>query len=496
MMNEKENHYETPQKEGENEGFEKSSDNNYPKDLTEWKKKRESTYRVFCILAIFLGAEYSMIVPSLWFYLKDVVKTDHIKFYYGTAFAIYYIAPIFSGSPISMYVDRTRNLKPVMLTLIAFEVIGSCMYAVYSSVYFQIVARFVQGFGEVNISLMTAEIARVFPREECTKKIANLVGCYAGAFVISPGLGIVFKYIDFEIAGFKVNFGNFPGLLMAVVLSCMFIVAIYKCHNLSKEYDLKEQEALKTKTKDQRRSKTTRIQFKSYDLFCKIDYVLLVGIGFMMSYSVVSFLDVAFPIISSTYFGLNSQFVSGMFLASGVVFMILLQVIKQISKNVNDFTLLLAGLCVFFVTTGLLLAVTIIKDHHRILGISLLVCFVISLGVCWCVEQVFVKTILAKMIPSEVQAFGESTRRAASSIACVLASMTTGFVIEHLYIQCVVTMFVVLMVLAYSLGYRRQQLKDAKTFTLSVKSEGYEQLVEDKETYPRDNVEGEDATSM
>ena len=84
----------------------------------------------------------------------------------------------------------------------------------------------------------------------------------------------------------------------------------------------------------------------------------------MMSYSVVSFLDVAFPIISSTYFGLNSQFVSGMFLASGVVFMILLQVIKQISKNVNDFTLLLAGLCVFFVTTGLLLAVTIITVSY------------------------------------------------------------------------------------------------------------------------------------
>ena len=65
MMNEKENHYETPQKEGENEGFEKSSDNNYPKDLTEWKKKRESTYRVFCILAIFVGSEFSLIVPCL-----------------------------------------------------------------------------------------------------------------------------------------------------------------------------------------------------------------------------------------------------------------------------------------------------------------------------------------------------------------------------------------------------------------------------------------------
>ena len=108
----------------------------------------------------------------------------------------------------------------------------------------------------------------------------------------------------------------------------------------------------------------------------------------------------------------------------------------------------------------------------------------------------FVKTILAKMIPSEVQAFGESTRRLASCIASILAGLTTPFVIEHLYIQCVVTMFVVLMVLAYSFGYRRQQLKDAKTFILSVKSEGYEPLVEDKEKYSKDNVVGKDATSM
>ena len=454
-------------------------------DLTEWKIKRESTYRVFCILAIFLGAEYSMIVPSLWFYLRGVVKTDHIKIYYGTAFAIYYLASILSGLTISVYVDRTRNLKPVMLTLIAFEIFGSCMYAVYYSVYFPIVARFIQGFGDVNMSLMTAEIARVFPREECTRKLSNIVACFSGAFIISPGLGIVFKYIDFEIAGYEVNFGNFPGLLMAVLFSCIFIVANYKCHNLSKEYDLKEQEILRKENAEDARS-TTRIQFKSYDLFRKFDFVLLVGIGFMMSYSVVSFLDVAFPILSSTYYGLTSQFVSGMFLGTGLLFMVVLQLIKQISKHVNDFTLLLAGLFVFFFTTGLLLAVTTIKHRHRVLGISLLVCFVLSLGVCWCVEQVFVKSILAKMIPSEVQAFGESTRRASSSIACVMASMLTGFVIEHLYIQCAVTMLLVLMVLA-CLGNRRQQLKDAKTFILSLKSKGYEQLMEDKES-PSSNL--------
>ena len=443
--------------------------------LSDWEKKRESTYRVFCVLAIFLGAEYSMIVPSLLFYLKDVVKTDHIKFFYDLALSIYYVASILGGLTISVYVDRTRNLKPVMLSLIALEIVGSLMYAVYSSVYFPITARLIQGFGDVNMSLITAEIARVYPREQCTKKLANIVACFSGAFILSPGLSIVFKYIDFEIAGFTVNFGNFPGLLMAVLFSCILVVASYKCHSLSKEYDLKE-EHVPNNNEDGRNG--SRETFKSSDLFRKFDFVLLTIVGFMMSYSVVAYLDVAFPIISSTYYQFSSQFVGGMFLGTGLLFMFILQLIKRISMFVNDFTLLLVGLCVFTVTNGLLLAVTVIKDRHRILGISLLVCFVLTLGVCWCVEQVFLKTILAKMIPSEVQAFGESTRRAASSLACVVASMATGFVIDSLYIQCAITIVVVLVVLG-CLSLRSQQLKDAKTFVLTKKN--YEMLEENND---------------
>lgn len=455
-------------------------------EMREWEKKRESTYRVFCVLAIFLGAEYSMIVPSLWFYLKDVVKTDHVKLYYDLSLAIYYLASIFGGLTISVYVDRTRNLKMVMLSLIALEIVGSCMYAVYSSVYFPIVARLIQGLGDVNMSLVTAEVARVFPREECTKKLANIVACFSGAFIVSPGLSIVFKYIHFEIYGFVINFGNFPGLLMGVLFSCIFVVASRNCHNLSKEYDLKE--ILEEKNNREKNNYDDKVggnhqskskhKFKSTDLFKKFDFVLLISIGFMMSYSVVSFLDVAFPIISSTYYNLSSQFVGGMFLGTGLLFMFILQLIKRLSKYVNDFTLLLIGLCVFTVTTSLLLVVTLIKGQHRILGISLLVCFVLTLGVCWCVEQVFVKTILAKMIPSEVQGFGESTRRAASSLACVTASMATGFVIDWLYIQCAVTIMVIFLVMV-CLIWRKNELKQAKTFLLNIKSSEYEKLTEE-----------------
>jgi len=48
-----------------------------------------------------------------------------------------------------------------------------------------IIARIIQGFGDVILALETAEIAEIFPVEECTKKIANIVACFSGAFVLS-----------------------------------------------------------------------------------------------------------------------------------------------------------------------------------------------------------------------------------------------------------------------------------------------------------------------
>eukprot|EP00111_Clytia_hemisphaerica_P008866 TCONS_00025904-protein len=436
--------------------------------LSSWQAKRKTTYRIYCVLAVFLGAEYSMIIPSLFFYLNDVIKTDHVTAFYDLSLAIYYVASIFGSLSLSVYVDRTRNTKQIMIALVILEIIGSCLYIIYTSVYFPIVARIIQGLGDVNMSLITAEVARVFPREECTKRLANLVACFSGAFVLSPGLNIIFKYIDFEFYGFRVSYGNFPGILMAILFSGILAFVIVKTSNLSKEYDLKEKDD--TKEHVQRK-------FSQYTLFKNIDFVLLIFIGFLMSYSIVAFLDVSFPIISAIYYKQTTQYVGGMFLATGLLFMIVLQVIKKTSERLNDFYFLIAGLCVFVCSTCLLLIVSILKDKHPTLGLVLLSIFVLTLGVCWCVEQVFVKTILAKMIPSEVQAFGEAVRRAASALACISSSLVTGFIVDYLYVQCIVTIVVVLAALVL-LVLRKHTLIEAKPIELKMNKRNYQVLNE------------------
>jgi len=256
-----------------------------------------------------------------------------------------------------------------------------------------------------------------------------------------------------------VNYGNFPGIFMAMLFSFIFVFAFNGLTNLSKERDLKY---LPTNP-----IIDTNVNFHKFQpmyILLEFDFVLLVFIAFVMSYSIVSFLDVSFPIISSLYFHQSSQFVSGMFLATGLLFLVCLQLIKSLSKRVNDFTFLIGGLCVFMVSTALLLGSLLMDDHHyHVIGMVLLVCFVLLSGICWCVEQVFVRTILAKMIPTEVQAFGEGVRNAARSVACICASMVTALLIEHLHIQCMVTLALSLVIILVLL-VRQKSLKNPQPF--------------------------------
>jgi len=114
----------------------------------------------------------SMIILSLWFYLHDVIKTDHVTFYYDLV--IYYVASVISGLTISLHADRTRNIKKIVLILVGFEIFGSCVYSIYTSVNFVIVARFILGFGSVILALVTAEMARDFPVKNALRKLPTL----------------------------------------------------------------------------------------------------------------------------------------------------------------------------------------------------------------------------------------------------------------------------------------------------------------------------------
>ena len=248
---------------------------------------------------------------------------------------------------------------------------------------------------------------------------------------------------------------------MIVFFVVVFILVFCFTSDISREYDLKED---RTKEERERREETDRVEeieiaqeiegrAQETDelprtevidsdvkrLLRDVDFILLVSLGFLMSFSVVAFLDVAMPIYGKQFFDFSSRDTGAFFFANGFLFIVVVSVTKRVEK-ISEFSFLIIGLCLFGVSTSLLLAVSIIRDRSYYLGVIFFCIYVLLLGVCWCVEQVFVRSLFTKLVPSVHQAFAEGVRRSASSVACIVASVIVPYMLQDLYYLCAVVL--------------------------------------------------------
>ena len=443
-------------------------------EFERWKMKRKQSFITFCALACCLGTEYSIIIPSLWFYLKDVMKTKNLKILYGATLSGYYVSGILGSFLITRFIDKYRNIRLFMLTLLLCEIFGNVLYSIPMSPYFPLFGRLIQGLGDINMSVMIAEVARSFSESEVTGKISVLVACFSTTFVIAPAINVVFKYVDVEVGGFRVNYGNLPGIFMALLFTVVAIVIYFKTSNVSKEFDLKEHSTLFSQHNENitftsettslliaNNTKTVSCIQPTRSLLCFWDFNLLVTLGFILSFSVVAFLDVAMPILASKYYNFTSQGTGILFFVAALVFITVLLGVKKLSRTYSEYHLILIGLAVFLTSTLMLLSVSLVKNTNYYLGMALLIGYVILLGMCWCIEQVLVRSLLCKLIPSSKQTFAEGVRRSASSFACILSSFITPLVIDQIGILCCVVILstAVMFVLLHT---RRRTLKSPR----------------------------------
>lgn len=447
-------------------------------NMKEWTAKRSRSYLAFCFIAICHGAEYSIVISSLWFYMDKIIQVKNPMLYYGLTLGLFYVSSIVGSFMISWYVDQSRNTRTTIICLLVVEILGNVLYSIDTSAYFPMVGRIIVGISDVNISIVVAELARSYPVEECTSKIANIVTCISFSIVFAPALSIVFKYIDFTVYGFHVSYGNFPGIFMALLNCTALSLAIVFVSDLSKEYDLKgDQAALELSrisknvdkneigneededfSNDQSKSPLLSKQLHTpeskvnsekseangntpWQLFSSFDYVLLVVFGSTMSFNSVAFFDVAMPILASTHYGFNSQAVGALFCTTAFLFIMTVQGVKKLSKIFGEYILLLVGLGVFLAAITCLFFALMLK--HGTLSLVLFITFVLLLGESWCVEQVFVRSMLAMMIPSEYQSFGEGVRKIGSSIGCVISSFVTRLIILWLPSFCIIVIITV-----------------------------------------------------
>ena len=121
-----------------------------------WRRKRETTSWICIMYPLIVGMEYSAVMTSLFFYLKnDVMVKNNLKIWYSFIMCVGPLSSAINGVLAGKIFDRTRKLKAAMLILTTCMLIGSLLYTCNMSVWFLVFGRFLGGICDASQSIIT-----------------------------------------------------------------------------------------------------------------------------------------------------------------------------------------------------------------------------------------------------------------------------------------------------------------------------------------------------
>ena len=189
----------------------------------ELRTRKRLTYVVTSIYFLLGGAEFAVILPTLYPYVKSLHGDE---FFYGVTLAAFCISSLFANPVFGHVVDRMKKTKSLVLVTNMFQIGGNFMYFVGTSKYMLLGGRLVTGIGMGGGVAIYAQLAWMSTEEERTAVMSIAMACRQFGILAGPALNIFLKEINFQIGPFNVNQLSVPGLFLAVLWCVMQLVVI------------------------------------------------------------------------------------------------------------------------------------------------------------------------------------------------------------------------------------------------------------------------------
>ncbi|XP_012560431.1 uncharacterized protein LOC100212592 isoform X2 [Hydra vulgaris] len=193
-------------------------------------RKRKATVACFITRMFLLGAEYAIILPSIWLYLK---KFNVEPWFLGIVIAVYPFAAIISLPVVGYLFDKLKRIKEIILILNSFEIIGNIVYAIPISKWMVFMGRFLAGLGDGFYACATSEVVHTYPVSQRTGIFALLELGRVLGITFGPALNFFLSKVDVQIGGWRIDSGTSPGLFMALLWILCQVITIYYTSNLS-----------------------------------------------------------------------------------------------------------------------------------------------------------------------------------------------------------------------------------------------------------------------
>lgn len=435
-----------------------------------WERKRALTTYVFYLLGFLLGMEYSAIVISLWFYLKDVLMVDHLSAYYSAGMTLMASAAVISGLGVSRIMDRNRNVRCFIFVVSVISVIGNIFYTLHYSVWFLLIGRFICGFGDSLATVISGEFSRVYPEDVLGEVLTKYITIYSIGFIIGPGTGIAFQKIDIYVGSWHLNNTNFFGIFMTILIIISNVLVYFFVSNLSQEYDLKalrESEEINERKKRKKDSQDKNpVPNDSMTLHCvekkaesplsiqtaNLDFnasapltvkeilknyqimLIIISTAFLNYIGVTT--DLLVPLLASRMFHWDMWHVSVTVAVCGVVYALLMWtcVAKMIKGRQKIYFAYVGSLLVACVGPIILTIPCIFTISELIAQNVLIVCAVLFNAFSGLSGIAFSRAIILQMSPGNSVTFCEGIRMAMSRLFGLIGLFSTSFLLPHLKI--------------------------------------------------------------
>ena len=426
--------------------------------LKQWKKKRTSTFMIYCLVYLLSGMHTAFMNATIWIYVTRQIVNDNPYFVFGMINAILFLPSVILNPLIAYFGDKFRRPKIMLFLTNTLVILGSFLYMVYYSAWYPIIGTCLLGFRFSIRPILVGEIARSYSPDELVKKLPLFSNFFYVGLCPTSIILIFFGKIDINVGGLHIQYGNISSIFLIALAIIIQALTVFYVHDLSKEYDLKQEEVEKVENSQSLLKEETPNHVKKLQrLFASFDVVLSYCLALIFGYAEVSMLKYI-PVVILTKLGYSVAVLNiGLFLQSlmsiGVIVVIVRVSINSKTAYYICIVAFLAMIIMGFVF--MLLKPTNTYTINWILAMLVYILF----SVFYLAEDVFLLCITAKLVKSDIQSFAESFRMSCRSLALMLAGLSIDMIV-HYYSIFYLTLSVLILILLGLMVYRRGTLQN------------------------------------
>ena len=205
-----------------------------------WQHNRKLMFINFCFTAFLGTISFTGYYPTEYFYFKDFMDLQNAELFYGLSWVFLSSSGVFSSLIGSYYADTTKNVRLLFMVTNILSIIGNIMYTLYYSPYIVLFGQLIIGTGAARLVAYVGETSRVYESEQLTQKFFLLSIFSTLGAVFGPSSVYLFRLIDIDLHGWRIQVGNMIGVTLAVLNMIHAILNYFTLCNVSQEYSIKK----------------------------------------------------------------------------------------------------------------------------------------------------------------------------------------------------------------------------------------------------------------